>query len=209
MFTLPSLQFETNALEPHIDEATMQIHHTKHHQAYIDNANKALEAFPDLINKEAWELLSNLTQVPEEIRVKIQNNVGGHANHSFFWKLLTPSVGVETLPDGISALITKNFGSLDEFKAKFKEAALGRFGSGWVWLILKGQDQVEIVTTPNQDTPWLTGVDAILGLDVWEHAYYLKYQNKRADYIDSFWNVLNWNQVSINLEKARGYLKTA
>lgn len=204
MFTLPELPFEYNALEPNIDEPTMRVHHDKHHAGYVDNLNKALEGKPEFLEKEAWDLLSDLDSLPEEIRTKVRNNGGGHANHTFFWKLLTPD---STTPnEKILSLINKNFGSLEEFKSKFKEAALSRFGSGWAWLTLKDENTLEIVSTPNQDTPWNEKIDAILGLDVWEHAYYLKYQNKRAEYIDAFWNILNWEQVSSNLDKAISYL---
>ncbi len=195
------------SLEPYIDSLTMQIHHDKHHQAYVDNLNKAIEGFPELQNKEVWELLTNLESIPEEIRLKVRNNGGGHANHTFFWKLLTPEFD-QTPLEKTNSLLISNFGDLETFKTKFKEAALSRFGSGWAWLVLTDENTLSISTTPNQDTPWMEKKDAILGLDVWEHAYYLKYQNRRADYVDAFWHVLNWKQVEENLQKARGYLGT-
>lgn len=207
MFSLPELPIAYSAMEPIIDELTMQIHHDKHHAAYVDNLNKALESHADLQQKELWHLLSDLDALPEEIRTKVRNNGGGHANHTFFWKLLAPASEAQKPEGDVLALIEKNFGSFDEFKTKFKEAALARFGSGWVWVTLTGKDTIEIVSTPNQDTPWMEKVDAILGLDVWEHAYYLKYQNKRPDYVDAWWNIINWKQVDENLQKATSYLK--
>ena len=207
MYSLPELPFETNALEPFIDAQTMTIHHDKHHAAYVDNLNKALEANPELQEKHVWDLLSKLDSIPESIRTKVRNNGGGHANHTFFWKLLAPSAESGTPTEAVSALITKNFGSMDEFKTKFKEAALACFGSGWAWLVLTNENTLEITSTGRQDTPWNEGRDAILGLDVWEHAYYLKYQNRRADYVDAWWNVINWKQVDENLQKALSYLK--
>lgn len=206
-FELPKLTFEYSALEPFIDEETMRIHHDKHHQAYIDNLNKALEGKPDLQSKSTWDLLSNLTSVPEDIRLKVQNNAGGHANHTFFWKLLISSDKSGEMSDELKKLVENNFESIDIFKEKFKESALSRFGSGWAWLVLTEEGKLEITSTANQDTPWMEGKDAILGLDVWEHAYYLKYQNKRVDYINNWWNVVNWGQVSENLKKAQSYLK--
>lgn len=205
MFKLPDLGYNHKALEPVIDAKTMEIHHSKHHAAYVDNLNKALENHPDLQNKHVWELLSDLDSLSEDIRTKVQNNGGGHANHSFFWKLMAPGSSGEPT-DEVKKLIDSNFGSFEEFKTKFKEAALARFGSGWAWLVLAGTDKLEIVTTPNQDTPWNEKKDAVLGLDVWEHAYYLKYQNNRADYIDAWWSVVNWGQVAENLQKALSYL---
>lgn len=207
MFVLEDLTFEYSALEPFIDEATMRIHHDKHHATYIENLNKALALYPDLQNKEIWDLLSNLDSIPEDIRTKIRNNGGGHANHTFFWKLLTPAAQSGTPSIELSELLVKNFGSFEEFKSKFKEAALSCFGSGWAWVQVTSNDTLEIVTTGRQDTPWNDKKDAILGIDVWEHAYYLKYQNRRAEYIDAFFNVINWAQVANNLQKATNYLK--
>lgn len=207
MYSLPELSFERNALEPFIDAQTMTIHHDKHHASYVDNLNKALEQNPELQEKHVWDLLSKLDSIPESIQTKVRNNGGGHANHTFFWKLLTSRAESGTPTESVASLITKNFGSMDEFKAKFKESALACFGSGWAWLVLKDANTLEITSTPNQDTPWMEGMDAILGLDVWEHAYYLKYQNRRAEYIDAWWNVVNWKQVDENLQKAQQYLK--
>lgn len=191
MFTLPKLNYDYNALEPHIDEQTMRIHHTKHHQAYIDKLNAALEKYPELQKKKVEELLENLDAVPEEIRTTVKNNAGGHWNHTFFWQILGAKENEE-----VKKKIGESFGSLENFKKLFKEAALARFGSGWVWLGLENGKLV-IETTANQDTP---KSHVILGLDVWEHAYYLKYQNKRADYVDAFWNVVNWEKVGYNME---------
>ncbi len=193
-FELAPLPYAANALEPHIDEQTMNIHHGKHHQAYVTNLNKALEAHADLQTKSIEELIGDLNAVPEEIRTAVRNNGGGHWNHTFFWKLMTP--GGSSAPSGALAdAINAKFGSFDEFKAAFKAAAVGRFGSGWAWLIVNADGGVSIETTPNQDNPLMEGKKAILGLDVWEHAYYLKYQNRRPDYIDAWWNVVNWDEV--------------
>lgn len=208
MFELESLAYGYDSLEPSIDEATMRVHHTKHHQTYVDNLNKALVGFVELEKKEAWHLLSELDSIPEGIRTKVRNNAGGHANHTFFWKLMSPNAGGDPVGPSLD-LITKNFGDFATFKLKFADAALARFGSGWVWLVLTGTGKLEITTTPNQDTPWMEKKDAILGLDVWEHAYYLKYQNRRAEYIDAWWNVVNWNQVNENLAKANQYLNAS
>ena len=196
MITLPTLPYEYDALEPAIDGATMHLHHEKHHQAYIDKLNVALATHPEIVFTEVSELLANLNNVPEDIRAAVQNNGGGHYNHSFFWQLLAP-VGSEmtVMPEAVKAELEKSFGSVEEFKTKFKEAALGRFGSGWVWLIKTG-DSLKIVSTPNQDSPVMTGETPILGIDVWEHAYYLKYQNKRADYLDAMWTIINWQKVA-------------
>lgn len=193
-FELAPLPYAANALEPHIDEQTMNIHHGKHHQAYVTNLNKALEAHPDLQTKSIEELIGNLSAVPEGIRTAVRNNGGGHWNHTFFWKLMTP--GGSSAPSGALAdAINAKFGSFDEFKAAFKTAAVGRFGSGWAWLVVAADGSVSIETTPNQDNPLMEGKTAILGVDVWEHAYYLKYQNRRPDYIDAWWNVVNWDEV--------------
>jgi superoxide dismutase, Fe-Mn family len=203
-FILPNVDVDT---EPYIDGLTMQIHHDKHHQAYVDNLNKAIEGSLELQNKELWDILTNLDSVSEDIRLKVRNNGGGHANHSFFWKLLSSEFDQSPLPQTMD-LIVANFADLETFKSKFKEAALSRFGSGWAWLVLEDEKTLTISSTPNQDTPWMEKKDAILGLDVWEHAYYLKYQNRRADYVDAFWHVLNWKQVETNLQKATSYLSS-
>jgi Fe-Mn family superoxide dismutase len=193
-YTLPALPYPYNALEPHIDARTMEIHHTKHHQAYINNANKALEAHPALAALSAEELIRDLSRVPEDIRTTVRNNAGGHANHSLFWTVMAPNAG--GTPTGeLAEAITANFGSFDAFKEKFSAAAAGRFGSGWAWLVVHG-GKLEVMSTPNQDSPLMEGKIPILGLDVWEHAYYLHYQNRRPDYIAAFWNVINWPEVA-------------
>jgi superoxide dismutase, Fe-Mn family len=193
-FKLPPLPYSYDALEPYIDSQTMTIHHQKHHAAYVDNLNKALDKHPEHKGKTLEELLKNLDKVPEDIREAVRNNGGGHYNHSFFWTIMGKNKGGE--PKGkLKSDIDKGFGSFDNFKKAFKEAALGRFGSGWVWLVKDNSGVLKIISTPNQDTPVMEGIKPVLGLDVWEHAYYLKYQNKRGDYIDAWWNVVNWDQV--------------
>lgn len=192
MFTLPDLPYGYDALEPHIDAKTMEIHHTKHHQTYIDKLNAALEG-TEWADKPLEEILQNLDKLPADKKTAVQNNGGGHYNHSLFWEWMSPSSGK---PSGqLSEKIDKAFGSFDEFKKQFADGGVGRFGSGWVWLIPDG-DSLKIVSTPNQDSPIMEGIRPILGLDVWEHAYYLKYQNKRPDYIEAWWNVVNWDAVS-------------
>lgn len=198
------LPFEVSALEPYIDSLTMTIHHDKHHAAYVDNLNKALEGSASA-DKNAWEILTSLESMPEEIRTKVRNNAGGHANHTFFWKLLSPEFD-QSPDESVLSLINSSFGDFDTFKKQFTESALTRFGSGWAWLVLESPEKLIITSTPNQDTPWIEGKDAILGVDVWEHAYYLKYQNKRADYLEAFFHVINWKQVSENLAKAQANL---
>ncbi|MBA4158446.1 MAG: superoxide dismutase [Gemmatimonadetes bacterium] len=200
-FTLPDLPYAYNALEPHIDEQTMRIHHTKHHQAYVNNANDALKGHDDLQNMSVEELLRNLNRAPEDIRTKLRNNAGGHANHSLFWQIMGPNGGGE--PSGALAdAIRSSFGDFNAFKEKFANAGKGRFGSGWAWLVVDGGN-VKVTDTANQDSPLMEGQTPILGLDVWEHAYYLKYQNKRPDYIDAWWNVVNWQEVGRRFEQAR------
>jgi Fe-Mn family superoxide dismutase len=200
-FALPKLAYAYEALEPHIDARTMEIHYTKHHQAYITNANKALADYPDLQKLSAGEILKNLGAVPEEIRTTLRNNVGGHANHSFFWQVIGPNAG--GVPAGeLGEAITKAFGSFDGLKTEFADAALKRFGSGWAWLNVKG-GALKIHSTANQDSPISDGATPVLGLDVWEHAYYLRYQNRRADYVAAFWNVVNWAQADANYRAAR------
>lgn len=194
-FELPPLPYPNNALEPHIDEQTMMIHHDRHHAAYVNNANAALEGHPDLAAKSVEELLRNIDSVPESIRTAIRNNAGGHANHTLFWEVMTP--GGASAPSGeLAAAIDKAFGSFDAFKEKFAQAAATRFGSGWAWLVVNQSGDLEVYSTANQDSPYMDGKTPILGLDVWEHAYYLKYQNKRPDYIAAFWNVVNWDVVA-------------
>ncbi len=194
-FELPPLPYDYNALEPHIDEATMRFHHDNHHNTYVTNLNNALANHPDLQGKSLEELLGNLDAVPESIRTAVRNNGGGHWNHSLFWELMAPNAGGE--PTGaLAAAINSAFGSFAEFKEKFKAAALGRFGSGWAWLVAAPDGTLSITSTPNQDNPLMEGKKAILGIDVWEHAYYLKYQYKRPAYVDAWWNVVNWNKVA-------------
>ena len=193
-FTLPPLPYAPNALEPHIDAMTMEIHHGKHHNAYVTNLNKALESAPDLANKSLEELLANnCAAVPENIRTAVRNNGGGHWNHSMFWKIIGPNGGGS--PKGnVAQAITAAFGSFDDFKTKFNAAGAGRFGSGWVWL-LKSGNGVELTSTANQDCPVMEGKHIVMGCDVWEHAYYLKYQNRRPDYLSAWWNTVNWAAV--------------
>ena len=194
-FSLPPLPYAPDALEPHIDKMTMEIHHGKHHNAYVTNLNKALESAPELANKSIEELLANnCAAVPENIRTAVRNNGGGHINHTMFWQLMGPNAGGKPTGD-LAGAIDQAFGGFDQFKEKFAAAGVGRFGSGWAWLI-KSANGVEITSTPNQDSPVMEGKTPILGLDVWEHAYYLKYQNRRPDYIGAWWNVVNWNEVA-------------
>ncbi|QDT42624.1 Superoxide dismutase [Mn] [Gimesia alba] len=201
-YTLPELPYAYDALEPHIDARTMEIHHTKHHQAYISKANAALEGHDDLAAKSIEDLVSDLSAVPESIRGAIRNNGGGHANHSLFWTVMSPNGGGN--PSGaLGDDINSTFGSYDAFKEQFSNAAATRFGSGWAWLSVDGGKLV-VESTPNQDTPLSEGRTPILGLDVWEHAYYLNYQNKRPDYISAFYNVINWEEVAKRYAAAKG-----
>ncbi len=199
-FTVPPLPYASDSLEPNIDKTTMEIHHDKHHQAYVTNLNKALESHPELQSKTIEELLAdNLASVPDNIKTAVRNNGGGHANHSFFWPILSGHGG--GAPKGeIEDVITASFGSFDSFKEKFTAAATTRFGSGWAWLLKDASGKYEITSTANQDSPLMEGKTPILGLDVWEHAYYLKYQNRRPEYIAAFWNVINWDEVNKNLK---------
>ena len=197
-FTLPALPYAADALEPHIDKATMEIHHGKHHNAYVTNLNKALESAPDLASKSLEELLANnCAAVPEAIRTAVRNNGGGHSNHSMFWQIMGPGAG-GTPVGNLSSAINAAFGSFDTFKEKFAAAATTRFGSGWAWLIKTGSG-LEISSSANQDSPIMEGKFAVIGLDVWEHAYYLKYQNRRPDYIGAWWNVVNWTEINKRL----------
>lgn len=193
-FTLPELAYAYDALEPHIDARTMEIHHTKHHQAYINNANAALEGHP-MASKSVEEVLQNLDAVPADKKQGIINNAGGHANHSLFWTVLAPNAGGSPSGD-LAKAIDSTFGSFDAFKEKFAAAAATRFGSGWAWLVVNKDGGLEVTSTANQDSPLMNGQTPILGLDVWEHAYYLNYQNRRPDYVKSFWNVVNWSKVA-------------
>jgi Fe-Mn family superoxide dismutase len=199
-FTLPPLPYASDALEPSIDKMTMEIHHGKHHAAYVTNVNKALETHPELQNKTIEELLSDhLAAIPEAIKTAVRNNGGGHANHSLFWTLLSPKGG--GAPKGeISDVITATFGGFDTFKEKFTTAATTRFGSGWAWLVKDASGKFDIMSTANQDSPLMEGQKPILGLDVWEHAYYLKYQNRRPEYIGAFWSVVNWDEANKQLK---------
>lgn len=193
-FKLPELPYAYDALEPHIDKETMTIHHTKHHNTYVTNLNKAIEGVSALKDQSIEELVANLNSVPENIRTAVRNNGGGHANHSLFWTLLSPNGG--GAPTGeLADAIEKELGGFEKFKSDFAAAAAGRFGSGWAWLVVNN-GKLEITSTPNQDSPLTEGKTPILGLDVWEHAYYLNYQNRRPDYISAFWNVVNWDEVA-------------
>jgi Fe-Mn family superoxide dismutase len=192
--TLPALPYDFAALEPHIDTQTMQIHHGKHHQTYVTNLNAALDKHAELHSKRLDELNRSVSSVPDDIRTAVRNNGGGHWNHSLFWKLMAPHAGGPPTGD-VANGINAAFGSFDKFKEQFNAAGLGRFGSGWAWLI-DNDGKLEIMSTPNQDNPLMEGKKAILGVDVWEHAYYLKYQNRRADYLAAWWNVVNWGEVN-------------
>jgi superoxide dismutase, Fe-Mn family len=197
-YELAPLPYAHNALEPYIDEQTMQIHHGKHHQAYVNNLNAALEKHPE-IDMPLEDMLSNLAGVPEDIRGAVRNNGGGHWNHSFFWDLMTPG-GASAPVGSLAEAITSTFGGLDALKEKINAAGVGRFGSGWAWLVSKG-GKLEVVSTANQDTPLELGATAVLGVDVWEHAYYLKYQNLRPKYLEAWWNVVNWDKAQANFSK--------
>lgn len=200
-FELPQLPYAYDALEPHIDKETMNIHHTKHHNAYVTNLNNALAGHDDLLSKSVEDLIANLEEVPEAARTAVRNNGGGHANHSLFWELLSANGGGN--PSGaLAEAIDAKFGSFDTFKEEFAKAATTRFGSGWAWLSVSN-GEIEVSSTPNQDSPIMEGKTPLLGLDVWEHAYYLNYQNRRPDYIGAFWNVINWEEVSKRYESAK------
>lgn len=199
---LPALPYPANALEPYIDEQTMNIHHDRHHNTYVTNLNAALESAPELQNKSVEELISGLDSVPENIRTAVRNNGGGHANHSLFWTVIGPGGG--GAPSGaVASAIDSDLGGFDKFKEEFTKAATTRFGSGWAWLAVGKDGKLAVTSTPNQDNPLSEGQTPILGLDVWEHAYYLKYQNKRPDYIAAFWNVINWDEVNKRYEAAK------
>jgi Fe-Mn family superoxide dismutase len=196
-FTLPALPYAADALEPHIDKQTMEIHHGKHHNAYVTNLNAALEKAPELQSKSIDELLKDINAVPEAIRTAVRNNGGGHANHTMFWQIMGPGGG--GAPTGaIADAINSSFGGFDKFKEEMKKAGVGRFGSGWAWLIASG-GKLTIESSPNQDSPVMEGKKIVMGIDVWEHAYYLKYQNRRPDYLDAWWNVVNWAEVNRRL----------
>jgi Fe-Mn family superoxide dismutase len=198
MFKLPELGYSFDALEPYIDAKTMEIHHDKHHATYVDKLNQALEKHSDLQSKAIEDLLSDVDSLPEDIKTAVRNNGGGHHNHTLFWESMKPRQAKE--PSGeLESKLQKTFGSLDEFKAKLTEAAVGRFGSGWAWLV-SSNGKLEVYSTANQDSPLMEGKTPILGLDVWEHAYYLKYQNRRPEYIENWWNVVNWDVVASRLK---------
>ena len=193
-FELPNLPYGFDALEPHIDTATMQIHHGKHHQTYVNNLNAAIEKAPELAGKSLDDLMRGINDVPESVRTAVRNNGGGHWNHSMFWQWMAPNAGGQPSGD-VAGAIDSAFGGFDKLKEQWAAAGTGRFGSGWVWLVNDG-GKLSITSTPNQDNPLMEGKTAILGLDVWEHAYYLRYQNKRPDYISAWWNVVNWEAVN-------------
>lgn len=200
-YKLPDLPYAHDALEPYIDEETMKIHHGKHHAAYVNNANAALEGHEDLQKLSVEELLTKLDEVPVEIRTALRNNAGGHANHSLFWEILSPS-GDEEPTGALADAIKETFGSLDDFKEEFETAATGQFGSGWAWLVVDN-GELKVTSTPNQDSPLSNAQTPILGVDVWEHAYYLNYQNRRPDYVKAFWKVVNWEEVARRYEEAK------
>ncbi len=199
VFKLSPLPYAYDALEPHIDVKTMEIHYTKHHQAYLDKLNAALEKYPELQKKKVEDLLKDINSVPEDIRIAVRNHGGGHMNHTLFWEWMSPRGG--KISGAVAREVDKTFGNLEEFKKKFTDAALSRFGSGWAWLVLSN-GKLEVISTTNQDSPLMEGKKPLLGLDVWEHAYYLKHQNRRADYIMAWWNVVNWAKVEEMLRKA-------
>lgn len=202
-FTLPPLPYAPEALEPFIDTATMKVHHGGHHNAYVTNLNKALESAPDLGSKSVEDLLkNNLSAVPENLRTAVRNNGGGHANHTMFWSIMAPPGGASQPEGEVATAISNSFGSFDSFKEKFTTAAMGRFGSGWAWLVSRG-GTLEVTSSANQDSPLMEGAFPVMGLDVWEHAYYLKYQNRRAEYVNAWWNVVNWAEIGRRLKQGR------
>ena len=201
-FTLPDLPYAKDALEPHIDATTMEVHHDKHHAAYTNNLNAAVEKHQSLAAKSAEELVSDLSSVPEDVRKAVQNNGGGYLNHNLFWTIMSPNGGGSPSGDLASAIESK-FGGFEQFKEKFASEAGSRFGSGWAWLVVDGNGDLKLYSTANQDSPLMNGDTPILGLDVWEHAYYLKYQNRRPDYVKAFWNVVDWDAVAKNYTAAR------
>lgn len=202
-FVLPPLPYNYDALEPHIDRDTMNIHYNKHHNGYVTKLNNAVEGHADLQSKSVEELLASIESIPENIRTAVRNHGGGHANHSLFWQIMSPTSGGGTPAGELSDHINQVFGNFDSFKEQFTSAATGRFGSGWAWLVVDPQNNLSIISTPNQDSPIMQGLTPILGLDVWEHAYYLKYQNRRAEYVSEWWNVVNWPRVSEMYDQVR------
>ncbi len=201
-FELPPLPYDYSALEPHIDTQTMQLHHDKHHQAYITNLNNALQGQSQLASFSGEDLLRRINEVPESIRIAVRNNGGGHVNHTMFWQIMKPSGGGEPTGDLASA-IQQAFGSFDQFKAAFNDAGLKRFGSGWTWLVLNASGHLQVISTANQDSPLMDGLYPVMGNDVWEHAYYLKYKNVRLDYLNAWWNVVNWDEISRRYQQGR------
>jgi superoxide dismutase, Fe-Mn family len=199
-FEVPPLPYDYNALEPHIDEQTMRLHHDKHHQAYVDNANKALEG-TEWADRPVEEVLQSLDALPEDIRMMVRNNAGGHANHSFFWEIMSPAGGDEP-EGGLADAINSTFGGVQQLAEQVNDAGVKRFGSGWTWLVVDG-DALAVTSTPNQDTPLSEGKTPILGIDVWEHTYYLKYQNRRPEYLQAWWNVANWQEIARRYDTAR------
>jgi Fe-Mn family superoxide dismutase len=201
--TLPPLPYPYEALEPHIDTTTMQIHHDKHHATYVNNLNAALKEQPDLQAKSAEQLIRDIESVPENIRTAVRNNGGGHLNHTLFWEIMTP--GGPSAPSGdLAQAIQTAFGGVDQLKAAINDAGAKRFGSGWAWLVSDGAGTLSVISTPNQDSPLMEGKTPVLGVDVWEHAYYLNYQNRRPDYLSAWWNTVNWDKVAENYAKAKG-----
>ena len=202
-FELPPLPYDYNALEPYIDTQTMQLHHDKHHQAYVTNANNALQGYDQFASMSVDDLLRNINQVPESIRTTLRNNAGGHSNHTMFWNIMKPNGGGQPTGDLANA-IQQTFGSFDAFKTAFNDAGTKRFGSGWAWLVLDSSGKLQVISTPNQDSPLIDGLYPVMGNDVWEHAYYLKYQNRRPEYLNAWWNVVNWDEVARRYHQARG-----
>jgi Fe-Mn family superoxide dismutase len=205
-YEVPPLPYAYNALEPHIDEQTMHLHHDKHHAAYVAKLNAAVEKYPDLQKKSAEELIRNLSALPEDIRGVVRNNGGGHVNHTMFWQIMGPNKG-GTPTGAVAEAINKTFGSFDAFKEKFEAAGANQFGSGWAWLARTKSGEFKVTSTPNQDNPLSSGEFPVMGNDVWEHAYYLKYQNRRPDYLKAWWNVVNWDEVNKRLAQADSYFK--
>ncbi len=201
-FEVPPLLYDYNALEPYIDTQTMQLHHDKHHTAYVNNLNAALQGQPQLASWTAEDLLKRITEVPENIRTAVRNNGGGHVNHSMFWLIMKPNGGGE--PTGeLASAIQQAFGSFDQFKAAFNDAGVKRFGSGWAWLVLDRNGNLQVISTANQDSPSMDGMYPVMGNDVWEHAYYLKYQNRRPEYLSAWWNVVNWDEIARRYQQGR------
>lgn len=202
-FELPPLPYDYNALEPYIDTQTMQIHHDKHHQTYVTNLNNAVQGQDQLASTSVDDLLRNINQVPDSIRTAVRNNAGGHSNHTMFWNIMKPNGGGQPGGDLANA-IQQTFGSFDAFKTAFNDAGTKRFGSGWAWLVLDSSGKLQVISTANQDSPLMDGLYPVMGNDVWEHAYYLKYQNRRPEYLNAWWNVVNWDEVARRYEQARG-----